>query len=99
MKAIKVSDTLYSDAQSEAAMMSRSIAQQLEHWANLGRMLEACDVTPDQVRRMLARDPRMRERVLAATGAIEPRSASFIPREWARQATVTWPPDSALDAR
>lgn len=35
-KAIRVSDSLYRLAQLEAALESRSIAQQIEHWAKRG---------------------------------------------------------------
>ena len=36
MKSIRISDDVYELAQQEAAMMRRSIAQQVEHWAGLG---------------------------------------------------------------
>ncbi len=40
MKSIRISDELYQQVQGEALLMSRSIAQQLEHWSLLGRQLE-----------------------------------------------------------
>lgn len=45
MKAVKVSDALYELAQREAGAMTRSIAQQIEHWARLGVALSAGHVT------------------------------------------------------
>ena len=40
-KAIRVSDSLYRLAQLEAALESRSIAQQIEHWARRGMAASA----------------------------------------------------------
>jgi ParD-like antitoxin of type II bacterial toxin-antitoxin system len=53
MKSIRIADDLYSAVQQEGALMTRSIAQQLEHWARLGAALEAAGVTADQLRSIL----------------------------------------------
>ncbi len=79
--------------------MSRSIAQQLEHWAKLGAALEMAGVTQDQVRRILGGDARIRERVFMKLGLATQESMALIPRTVARNARVTMPPDSALEAR
>src|SRR5438105_3500101 len=53
MKSIRIADHIYDLAQQEAALMSRSIAQQLEHWAQLGAALESAGVTQDHMRSIL----------------------------------------------
>jgi len=68
MKSIRIADDVYSLAQQEAAVMSRSIAQQLEHWAKLGAALEFAGVTQDHVRHILGGDERVREQVLMKLG-------------------------------
>jgi hypothetical protein len=40
-KSIRISDRLYESAASNAALMHRSLAQQIEHWAALGHAFEA----------------------------------------------------------
>lgn len=50
---IRISDSLHALAQREAELMSRTVAQQLEHWARLGLALEASGVTASQVRHLL----------------------------------------------
>ena len=99
MKSIRISDDAYALAQQEAALMSRSIAQQLEHWARLGAALELAGVTQDQLRRILGGDLRTRERVFMKLGLAGQDSMALVPRAAARSARVTMPPDSALDAR
>jgi hypothetical protein len=99
MKSIRIADEVYSLAQQEAAVMSRSIAQQLEHWAKLGAALESAGVTHDQMRRILGGDLRVRERVFMKLGLATQESMALIPPAAARSARVTMPPDSALDAR
>ena len=98
MKSIRISDDAYAMAQQEAAVMSRSIAQQLEHWAKLGAALELAGVTQDQVRRILGGDLRTRERVFMKLGLASQDSMALVPRAAARSARVKMPPDSALDA-
>jgi hypothetical protein len=36
----RIDDDVYADARATAAAMSRSVAQQISHWARLGRALE-----------------------------------------------------------
>lgn len=50
---IRIPDSLLALAQREAELMSRTVAQQLEHWARLGLALEASGVTASQVRHLL----------------------------------------------
>jgi hypothetical protein len=52
-KSIRVSDTMFAQAEREARLMHRSIAAQVEHWADLGRALESAGLTVDAVRSAL----------------------------------------------
>lgn len=99
MKSIRISESVYDLAQQEASVMSRSIAQQIEHWANLGAALESAGVTHDQVRKVLGGDLRAREHMLMKLGVASQESMYFIPKEVAAKARFTLPPDSALDIR
>jgi hypothetical protein len=99
MKSIRISDEWYAQVQQEAALMSRSIAQQIEHWARIGAALESAGVTQDQVRAILGGDLRARERAFMKLGLASPASMLLIPPEAARRAKVSLPPDKALDAR
>jgi len=49
-KGIRVSDDLYALALAESRLMTRSLAQQLEHWAKLGRAFEASGASLDDQR-------------------------------------------------
>ena len=53
MKSIRISEEAYLLVQREAALMSRSIAQQFEHWVRLGMSLEASDLTSSQLKDLL----------------------------------------------
>lgn len=97
MKSIRISEDVYQLAQQEAAVMHRSIAQQVEHWAGLGAALESAGVTHDQLRKVLGGDLRSRERVLMKLGLASQESMVFVPPDAAAKATLTFPPDSALD--
>ncbi|HSV45495.1 MAG TPA: hypothetical protein VLJ58_06860 [Ramlibacter sp.] len=50
---IRISGDLFQAAGAHAAVMSRSVAQQLEHWARLGMALEVSGLTFDQVNLLL----------------------------------------------
>lgn len=99
MKSIRIGDEWYAQVQQEAALMSRSIAQQLEHWARIGAALEAAGVTQDQVRAILGGDLRVLERAFMKLGIQSQNSMLLIPPELARAAKVSLPPDRALDAK
>ena len=52
--AVKLSDEIVKDARREAKLMKRSIAGQVEYWANLGRTIESSGLfSVDQVRAVL----------------------------------------------
>lgn len=52
--AVKLSDDLVAAAREESASMSRSITQQVEHWARIGRLVERSPAwSYEQVQRAL----------------------------------------------
>ena len=52
--AVKLSDEIVKDARREAKLMKRSIAGQVEYWANLGRTIESSGLfSVEQVRAVL----------------------------------------------
>jgi hypothetical protein len=50
---IRVGAELFSLAQQQGALMSRSAAQQVEHWARIGAALEATGLSVTDVARLL----------------------------------------------
>lgn len=50
---IRVGEELFTAAREEGALMSRSAAQQIEHWARLGAALEASGLTVGQAASLL----------------------------------------------
>lgn len=52
---VRIDADLYEEASSAASVMHRSTAQQIVHWARIGRELEAsADVSVDQVAKVLS---------------------------------------------
>jgi hypothetical protein len=90
-KSIRVSDRLYSLAETTSQQLHRSLAQQVEHWAELGRALEAAGVTTAQVLEILSGDLRARERLMLKLGLAEQESMYLFPIALARQAKVSFP--------
>lgn len=52
---IRVGAELFSIAREQGDLMSRSAAQQIEHWARIGSALEACGLTVPEVALLLKR--------------------------------------------
>ena len=52
-KSLRISDALFVAAQNAGADMTRSVAQQVEHWARLGQTLEAAGMTVAQATALL----------------------------------------------
>ena len=71
--------------------MHRSLAQQIEHWAALGRALEAAGVTMPQVLALLGSDLRARERVLLKLGLASPESMYLLPASIVAKTQVHFP--------
>ena len=97
MKSIRISDELFDLARDESGALSRSIAQQLEHWAKVGAALEQAGVTQEQVRRILGGDLRVRERVFMKLGLLKQVDMYLISPEKARSAVLKAPRTESLD--
>ena len=67
-KSIRVSNDLYKLAESASVSAHRSLAQQIEYWAALGRAIEAAGVTTAQAQQVIEGDLRARERALLKLG-------------------------------
>ena len=90
-KSIRVSDTLYQLANSASASAHRSLAQQVEYWAALGRAVESAGVTTAQVQRVIEGDLRARERALLKLGMFDPQSMHLFPAALARKTKIRFP--------
>jgi hypothetical protein len=90
-KSIRVSDRLYSLAEATSQQVHRSLAQQVEHWAELGRALEAAGVTTAQVIDILSGNLRTRERLMLKLGLAEQESMYLFPVALAQQTKVWFP--------
>lgn len=89
---IRIPDSLLALAQREAELMSRTVVQQLEHWARLGLALEASGVTASQVRHLL--DMEMGRRLDLPSRSL--RRDDAVPQERAREAEG-WDADEDQD--
>ena len=90
-KSIRVSDDLYKLADSASASAHRSLAQQIEYWAALGRAIEAAGVTTAQAQKVIEGDLRARERALLKAGLANPESMYLFPVELARKTKIRFP--------
>lgn len=90
-KSIRVSDRLYSLAEATSRKVHRSLAQQVEHWAELGRALEAAGITTAQVLDILGGDLRARERLMLKLGLASQESMYLFPVALAQQTKVSFP--------
>jgi hypothetical protein len=64
-KSVRISDELYTLVEKTGAELSRSLAQQLEHWARIGAAVDAAGLTTDQVLQLMGRSNPLTEQVLA----------------------------------
>ncbi len=90
-KSVRISDQLYSVAESTSRKVHRSLAQQIEHWAELGRAIETAGVTTNQVLGILGGDLRARERLMLNLGLKKQDSMYLFPVDLAQQTTVRFP--------
>jgi hypothetical protein len=90
-KSIRVSDRLYSLAEAASGKLHRSLAQQVEHWAELGRALEAAGITTAQVFDILGGDLRARERLMLKLGLAAQESMYLFPVALAQQTKLSFP--------
>lgn len=99
---IRVSDSLYQAAEQEAALMHRSLAMQIEHWASLGRALENSGIglaairavaggeeAQDRILRQFKQAAQEAGRADVREGRARAGDLHLIPRGTARRATVT----------
>jgi len=90
-KSIRVSDHLYFLADATSRKVHRSLAQQIEHWVELGHALEAAGVTTAQVLDILGGNLRARERLMLKLGLAEQESMYLFPVTLAQQTKVSFP--------
>jgi hypothetical protein len=90
-KSIRVSDRLYSLAEVTSQRVHRSLAQQVEHWAELGLAIEAAGVTTAQILEILSGNLRARERLMLKLGLAEQESMYLFPVTLAQQTKVWFP--------
>ncbi len=90
-KSIRVSDRLYALAEATSQHVHRSLAQQVEHWAELGRALEVAGVTTAQVLDILSGNLRARERLMLKLGLAEQENMYLFPVSLAQQTKVWFP--------
>ncbi len=99
---IRISDSLYQAAEQEAALMHRSLAMQVEHWASLGRALENTGIGLEAIRAIAGgapgQDPVLRRfkqayqeagRMDVREGRARASDLHLVPRSTARRAKVT----------
>ena len=92
-KSVRISDDLYSMASLEAALMHRSVAQQIEHWAALGQALERRGDVPE-IREVSIAHMRFRDHDRVRRGELESDDLAFIPRDRVKKAKVVFPKDA-----
>jgi hypothetical protein len=103
-KSIRVSDTMFTQAEREARLMHRSIAAQIEHWADLGRALESAGLTVDAVRSALrtagecpdpwlsiAKRAYQEQSRRAVRKGLRPEALHLVPKSVLRRARVRFP--------
>jgi ParD-like antitoxin of type II bacterial toxin-antitoxin system len=90
-KSVRVSDDLYELADSASTSTHRSLAQQIEYWAALGRAIEAAGITTVQAQQVIEGDRRARERALLKLGLAEPQSMYLFPVELAQKTKIRFP--------
>lgn len=91
-KSIRISDELYELALSEAALASRSLAQQVEHWSRIGAALDQQQSA--EIRAAAARFSMARNEALVRAGELAPEALYAIPARLAREARVQFPADA-----
>jgi ParD-like antitoxin of type II bacterial toxin-antitoxin system len=91
-KSIRITDELYDLATHEAALMHRSLAQQVEHWVKLGVSVErSAGATVDDVRSAALQYRQARDEADVRSGRRTASSLHAIPASLARNAKVEFP--------
>ena len=91
-KSIRISDELYELAVHEAALMERSLAQQVEHWVKLGVGVErSTGATTEDVRAAALRYRHVRDEAAVRSGRKSPESLHAIPASLVKSARIEFP--------
>jgi len=91
-KSIRISDELYEVAVHEAALMERSLAQQVEHWVKLGIGVEhSAGATVEAVRAAALRYRHVRDEVAVRSGRKTAESLHAIPASLIKSASIEFP--------
>lgn len=91
-KSIRISDELYELATHEAALMHRSLAQQIEHWVKLGVGVErAAGATVNDVRVAALRYRHACDEAAVRSGRRTAASLHAIPAKIAKGAKAEFP--------
>jgi hypothetical protein len=98
-KSVRISDDLYKLADSASVSAHRSLAQQIEYWAALGRAIEAAGVTTAQAQQVIEGDLRARERTLLKLGLADPQSMYLFPVALAQRTKVRFPELAELEGK
>jgi hypothetical protein len=91
-KSIRITDELYELATQEAALMHRSLAQQVEHWVKLGVGVEhASGATLDEFRAAAVRYRQARDEAAVRSGRKKASSLHAIPELLIKNARIDSP--------
>jgi hypothetical protein len=91
-KSIRITDELYELATQEAALMGRSLAQQIEHWVKLGVGVEhASGATVNDVRAAALHYRQARDEADVRSGRKKASSLHAIPASLIRNAKIDSP--------
>jgi len=93
-KGIRVSDDLYMLALAESRLMNRSLAQQLEHWAKLGKAFEEAGASLDDVRSASVAYRHSQIAHAVEEGRRASSSLLVIPKALVKRAKLTFPTDA-----
>lgn len=91
-KSVRITDELYALALQEAALMERSLAQQIEHWVKLGVGVGGSSgATVDDVRAAALRYRHVRDEAAVRSGRKSAESLYVIPPSLISTATIEFP--------
>ena len=90
-QSIRISDSLYNEASTIASLMNRSLAQQIEHWAQIGRSMEETkEIEYAVVNRKLISQFK-KDAMKVSQGIISPSSLSIFNPEEVRSCVAKFP--------
>jgi hypothetical protein len=92
-RSVRISDDLYEMAATEAALMHRSLAQQIEHWAAIGQAVEASGDLP-AVRSAAIAHMRARDHERVRRGRVSADQLALVPKSRIRKARLVFPDDA-----